>query len=393
MSYLDRTKNIRKFGGAIYYVSNRFGSDANGGTEPISAFKTIGKAISMLVEGDAINVRAGDYTEVGLDLNVSDCELWFEIGAVLSPASGTGLVISGDYCSTTGRHQINAVAGEIGKLVTGNGCHMEHGRILGGSKGLSVTGSGFTAENYACGNQTDKAFDLQGGQIRLLKCSTVGIGSSYGFFINNLSAIGVLDGCTSVGHQVSGFFISSGSKNWSVVGCYTGAVDGRWKDEDNDSSNVWDIKYDSSKYKRNTFIGDGAGSVNLFKITGTVNIYGLHADVETNLAADVGDVKYELINGATVLDVTDVVASASAPAGSFFAKEKKSADALTLYGSGGVQLIQETNLKKAVFAINAAGAADTFLRFTWSGNAASGALHHHIDWEPLSDNGFVEIVA
>ena len=22
----------------------------------------------------------------------------------------------------------------------------------------------------------------------------------------------------------------------------------------------------------------------------------------------------------------------------------------------------------------------------------SGALHHHINWEPLSDNGFVEVV-
>jgi len=122
-----------------------------------------------------------------------------------------------------------------------------------------------------------------------------------------------------------------------------------------------------------------------------VNIYGLHADVETDLSADVGNVKYEIIDGAVATDVTDTVASASAPAGSYFAKEKKSADALTLYGSGDSELIEETDLKKAVFAINAIG-TDTYIRFTWSGNAASGALHHHADWEPLSDNGFVEVV-
>ena len=27
-----------------------------------------------------------------------------------------------------------------------------------------------------------------------------------------------------------------------------------------------------------------------------------------------------------------------------------------------------------------------------SGAGTDGALHHHCDWEPLSDNGFVEVV-
>jgi len=263
--------------------------------------------------------------------------------------------------------------------------------ILTGGTGVHITGSDSLFYNCACGSQTVKAYSIEADRTRLYDCVTVGVGASYGYHINNEADTGVLKNCTSVGHESGGYFIGSLSTNWTILNCSTGAGDGRWKDEDNNSSNVWDLHFQTSKYKRHSFSGAGAGSENLFKITGTVNIYGLHADVETGLSADVGNVKYEMIEGANASDITDTVASASAPEGSYFAKEKKSADALTLYGSGASQLIEETDLKKAVFAINAIGAT-TYIRFTWSGTATTGALHHHCDWEPLSDNGFVEVV-
>jgi len=46
MTFLDRTGNIPKFGGDIWYVNAGIGSDANNGTSPSEAFATIGFAIT-----------------------------------------------------------------------------------------------------------------------------------------------------------------------------------------------------------------------------------------------------------------------------------------------------------------------------------------------------------
>ena len=390
------TGGIPKFGGTIYYVSKTRGADTNDGLTPDTPFETIGVGITAMSDGDALNIMAGIYVELNIELSNDYAEMWFESGVQIVPASGTdpALELSGTYCRLRGILSITPQPTYVGLLVSGTfarGLSDFSATILTGGTGLKVTGSDSLFYNVACGGQTIKAFDIQADRTRLYEPSTVGIGASFGYYINNEADTGVLRNATSVGHTDGGYYIGALSINWSIVNCLTGGGDGRWKDEDNNGSNVWDIHYDTSKYKRHSFSGAGAGSENLFKITGTVNIYGLHCDVEVGLSADVGDVKYEMIEGANDTDITDTVASASAPTGSYFAKEKKSADALTLYGSGASQLIEETDLKKAVFAINAIGAT-TYIRFTWSGTATTGTLHHHCEWEPLSDNGFVEEV-
>ena len=106
MSYLDKTQNIAKFGGTIWYVSKVYGADTNDGLSPDKAFETIGKALDEMASGDAVTVMAGTYTETGLDLGSAGTkdgiEMWFEIGAILAPASGTGLTVSGDFCRVQG---------------------------------------------------------------------------------------------------------------------------------------------------------------------------------------------------------------------------------------------------------------------------------------------------
>ena len=69
------TNNIPQFGGNIWYVNKNNGNDTYSGTSPQAAFETIGQAIGVLTSGDAINVMAGTYTEVGLNLNVANCEM------------------------------------------------------------------------------------------------------------------------------------------------------------------------------------------------------------------------------------------------------------------------------------------------------------------------------
>jgi hypothetical protein len=93
--------NLPQFGGNIWYVDGVGGNDSNSGEVPGDAFLTIGKGITEMASGDALNIRAGTYTETGLDLNKNACELWFEIGAILDPATGTALTISAHYCRVT----------------------------------------------------------------------------------------------------------------------------------------------------------------------------------------------------------------------------------------------------------------------------------------------------
>jgi len=57
--------NIEKFGGDIYYISTT-GSDSDAGTSPDAAFLTIGHGLTTMSDGDALNIKAGTYTETGL---------------------------------------------------------------------------------------------------------------------------------------------------------------------------------------------------------------------------------------------------------------------------------------------------------------------------------------
>jgi len=56
--------------GATYYVDGAAGSDGNDGTSPAKAFKTIAKAVSVVVAGDTVRIRAGFYRE-GINVQTS----------------------------------------------------------------------------------------------------------------------------------------------------------------------------------------------------------------------------------------------------------------------------------------------------------------------------------
>lgn len=391
---IEGVRHVPQFGGNVWYVSKGDGDNDNSGDTPNSALETIGAAILKLSVGDAINVMAGTYTEVGLDLNVASCELWFEIGALIDPATGTALTISGNACKIKGNHKITPAAAQIGLLITGNECVVADGRILGGGTGLKTTGSGLTVNRYGSGNQTAVAYDIQGAQTKLICCSTVGIGATYGFKINDEVDTGVLRDCTSVGHTTAGFFIGAASIDWTLINCSSGAKDGRWVDTDN--ANVWsNFSYADEVNATSTFTA-GVTTFNIFKLTGSVRLTDLLGHVETVIPGVASTMYIELYSSNGDVDITDSpgVQINAAIVDTIFIRNEDATNPLILASPAVPAVVETTTYRdpKNHIDLIADSAEDTYIRVVLSDAQASGAIHWHAHWSPLTEKGFLESV-
>ena len=386
---IDYTGNIRKFGGTIFYVSDVHGIDTNTGLSPDLAFKTIGASISSLTMGDAISVMAGTYTETGLDLNVQGCEIWFEIGTILAPATGVAMVISASYCHVKGRHNITVVAGEIGVLVTGDFCICEDGKLAGGEVGTCITGTGNTIIECGIGYPSLTAFDIQGHQTKILRCSTAGTANSTGYKVNSNADTGVIENCTSVGHAVNSFIIEAGSIDWTINNCSSGAGDGPRKDVDN--TNVWsNFTYPETKFKQ--IILNNTHNYNLFKVTGTVEIEEIFGHVTTQLVGANSDVYWQLYSATAQDTITKVADADMGPAviGSVIMKTEDPDKKATFFDGAGVGVDKGIDPKRKTVTINAHNDEDTYIKWICGGNNdTSGTLHFHIVWKALTDDGFI----
>ncbi len=384
--------HTKQFTGTVWYVDASVSASGDGST-PDNAFKTIGEAITATSEGDAITVKAGTYTETGLDLDENATEIWFEIGAVIDPASGTALTVSGDYCRVSGNHKITPAAGEIGLLISGAECFISDGKVLNGETGVCITGSGAIVHDYAVGFPTVMAYDIRGMQGRLRDCSTVGNAATIGYAINAGADTGVLDSCTSAGHETAGYSIAAGSQDWTILNCSSGAGDGRWVDADH--ANVWsNFSFDDVLNKSLTL--DGSASQNLFQVTGTVEILYIYGTVETALAADVTGAVLEFYDSAAAVDITKTAGApdiSSLPTGSYLAKISAATAILNATTSANGAIVENIgNIFSLFTLIQKTASADCFIRLTRAGAGASGVIDWHIEWRPLSDDGFVEVV-
>jgi hypothetical protein len=397
MTHLDRTYHVPKFGGDIWYINKGAGADTNSGKRPDQALETIGAGITAMSDGDALSIKAGTYTETGLDLSNDYAEMWCEIGVLIDPASGTALTVSGNSCAITGMHKITPAGGATGLAVTGTECHIEHGKIVAGAIGVLATGAGLMMENYACGFQTTTAYDIQCTQGRLKDCNTKGNAATIGFKINGNVDTGILKDCTSVGHQTAGFSIATGSADWTLLGCSSGHGDGRWVDVDH--ANVWvDFHYDDVRHKTTTF-ADAPTEYNIFKVTGGVRISELWGIVETVIPNTASTIYLELYSsgGTATPDITDApgVNIQLAAAGSVLVRLGSSADALVLADPTGTPATAEnTSFKDSKSSIDCIadndGADITYVRLVLSAALASGAIDWHCTWQPLTDDGFLE---
>lgn len=386
-------EHVPRFGGEIWFVS-KSGNDANDCTNPHEACLTISHAIALASAGDAITTKAGTYAE-SVDLNLAALELWAEIGTVIAPAAGVGLTISGGSNAVRGHLLVTAVAGSAGVHVTGTGCTLENVRVNGGLTGFDIDSVGNDLTRCRSASPSSMGFDIGAGQNRLTGCNTAGTGTAtYGYHVNSGSDRGLLENCTSVAHGTSGFYIATGSEQWTVLRCSSGAGDGRWVDVD--EVNVFSgFSYDSEVISGQTFAGAGAGSENLYQITGSVLIIGLQGHVHTVLSNDIGTVYLQLYDGTNTVDVTDSPGPSfsSLPQGSLVHKVDDSTSQINIESADQVRLYEDTTKFSVhpTFTVVAKEGASTYLRVVWSGNATSGEIQWHISWEPLTHDGFVSL--
>jgi len=384
---VDHTTDIPKFTGTIYYVNAAKADNSKDGLTPDNAKNTIAAAVALMGAGDAVTIKAGNYTSVGLSLPYTGMEMWFEVGVVLAPATGTVLSITGNYCRLKGNHKITVPSGQIGIAVEGDECII-------GATGIKVTGSGVVLNDCAVGLPTTTAYDIQGIQARLYRCKTVGNASTYGYKISGSVDTGVLENCTSVGHATSGFYIDTGSDDWTLLNCSSGSGDGKWRDID--TSNVWSgFTYDDVIYVTTTFSGS-AIEYSMLTLTGGVRISDVHGHVETVIPGVACTIYLQLYSLGGTEDITDNagVDIDAAVVGSVLVRSSNATDPLVLANpDGDVQFLENTSFRepKTSFDVVADDTNATIIRLVMSAAQASGAIHWHFKWVPLTEDGFLEV--
>jgi len=394
MTYIPPSTHDILYNGTVYYVDASSPDDTRDGLSPETAKKTIGAAIVAASDGDAIVVKGGTYTETGIDLNKDNIDLVGNKGVILSPATGTALTITGDDCKVDGFLRIIPAAGETGIDVDGTRGIFDKVRVLGGAVGWDIDGT--ANEFYNCqADDTEAggaAFDIGADANKFWNCGTVGNTTSYGYKINNGAGIITLVNCDSRDNETSGFYVDTGSSQCLIKGCASGRSDGRWTDVD--SANVWiDFYYDKLIHKTLTL--DGSASFNLFKVTGAVQINYIYGVVETALAADITGAYLNLFDGAATVEVTDNagVNLSSLPAGSFMSKANLATSVMEFKSSATAAISEVAgNIFAQFTALQKTAGVNTYIRLTRAGLGASGVITWHVDWEPLSDDGFVEPV-
>ena len=398
----EGNSHLPLFTGDVYYVDAAQADDTGDGTSPETAKKTIGAGIGLLSAGDALTIKAGTYTEVGLDLNVNNCELWFEIGVILDPATGTCLTISGNYCKAWcpgGSVFVTPAANETGVLVSGNNCYVHDIRVNAASTadlGFDITGNGAVLTNCRCADPLVAAFKVQGDKVKLQDCCTGGTpaNTSIGYWMTNSCDKFRLANCGSQGHDSGGFVVDSGCTNGSVRECDSGVNDGRWSDVDH--ATAWsDFSYDDELNKVITFT---AGTTyNLFEVTGAVRITDIYGVVRTQIENVASSIHLEAFSAGGSADLTLAPGTniQAAVANSLLVKNEDATNAITLASAATPAVVESSNWRSPKVPADVVADADqtTYIRLVLSNALAAGVIRWHLHWMPLSDDGFVEAVA
>ena len=393
-------ENIPQSMGTLYYVSNTDGDNSNDGLSPNNAKATIGNAILTCGVGDIIIVEAGTYPE-DVNINKNSVELWCEIGTIITAQSGVGLTVSGSYCKVitpNGALLVNPVATGTAVLVSGGFNYIWDIRVpcaSSGNLGFEFTGSGIHGTNLRCADPLVAAFKVSGDKVKLELCCTGGtpVDTSIGFWITATADKTRLRDCASQGHASGGYVVDTGATNGEAINCVSGGGDGPKLDPSH--AFAWnEYSYDDEVAKDITF-ADAPTTYNIFKITGIVRVTDLYGIVETVIPNTASDIHLEVFSaGAPAVDISNNVGApdlANLPVKSLIMRIGDSDEALETGSSLTPSIIEYSSKDPQIPIVIVADASEiTYIRLNITAALASGKIHWHCHYEPLSDGGFVE---
>ncbi len=238
--------HIPKFTGDTYYVDKSGGDDLNAGIYPHDAYATIGGAIGGAGAGDKIVVKAGIYTETGLDLNLSGLELHGEIGTILRPATGTALTISEPHCYVEGI-EVQPSSGDVGFYLNDTSDYSRIHDCLQSTTGYIgyhvASGSSYIVitRSQAC-EYVDTGMQIDGKEciVDQVVCRGDG-GAETGFKLGHDNAhVNLLNACASIDNATYGYHVVAGADDNLIQMCTTSVGDGGTNGKlDSGTNNAW----------------------------------------------------------------------------------------------------------------------------------------------------------
>jgi len=221
------------------------------------------------------------------------------------------------------------------------------------------------------------------------------VDTSIGYWFTNNCDKARLSDCSSQGHASGGYIVDSGCTNGVIQGCSSGGGDGKWRDYDSEFYWAEDFSYDKTLHKSFTF-GGAPTTYNLFKVTGSVRVFGVYGDVTTVIPNTASTANLELYSVNANPNITN---SAGAPnlqtrvVGTILAREGSATDPLEIGEPNATPAVTENaNYRdpKTPVLLTKDNGADTYIQLVISAALASGAMHWHVEWEPATDDGFLE---
>ena len=390
-----------------WYVTKN-GSDVYSGRERESAFLTIAHALSVAAAGDHIQVGAGTYDEAGLDLDLAGLVMTLEPGVVLQDsADGDVLTLSafGAAVFGQGNVRLDPTGGATGVVISGSFCYVERLRVncnSVGAIGYDVQAAG--AELILCrtSNPTTAAYKIGASTCLCRECCTGGNAATIGYWLTGSNDKARLIECGSQGHSTASFQIDTGCTNTVIWNFSSGGGDGKWTDADTQAV-INGLDYERNLSSISTFtatggVGGAGINYNIFRVYGAVRVYNIWGHVETVIPATNSTVNLELYSTNGNPDITD---SAGAPdlvsrvVGTVVAKESVSTDPLEIGEPDSTPAIIENasfNDPRVPIILIEDDSAATYIQVVLSAALASGAIHWHVEWEPITDDGWVEAV-
>jgi len=136
--------------------------------------------------------------------------------------------------------------------------------------------------------------------------------------------------------------------------------------------------------------GTGVVNLNVFKITGTVRVFNSWAEITevttlnnlTNMHADAWDG-----TNSVLLTKTPGAVLSGAPVGTFFTKDKSSADTYSVAAADEVRVLEATNKSSVPFYVTQKSATDTFIRFNFTTTDAPVSFKISVWFEYVPING------